>query len=778
MGYNGAMYAPSIVAQRIELAEDLLGFKLERHSPEEMDTFEARLQQKYEDAYVAAARAAQGVKEPVQAFQTVLTRQLCNPEDPRLTRDEVRWMQNERALVMCDASYFLTRYYRILYDNGVVGRFTFRAAQEIFFNAIGSMEERHIAIEILLAKARQLGMTTIVAGLLLLKSMFSHGTASVTASADGEKTREMGQKLFMAYDKLPWWMRTPYTKRSEGEKGYLKWGSIDAGIIFQHGEQTNPIAMGTTVTGYHLSEVSNYGDRAKQLIDLGLFKAVHPSPRIFGVLESTCKGDTGWWHAKYCHAKANWESGGSRLLALFLPFYLASDMYPNDTERRAHPLPADWKPNLETRKMIAESEMYVQSSQVLSQVLSKGGKPWKMHPDQAYYWEWNYLEAASDGDEKLWLQEMPHTDKAAFQGSYDNVFGKQVIAEAFSQRETQYHVFSVIGQSIESRHEPDPEDLDYGTKEYPQVRVPVKWMSRRGEEFRWELVPVSWREPFVELSDIRVDQETHMGNFFVYFPPEPGYDYSIGVDTSNGIGSDGTVIAVSRRARNEQEQDIQVAEFRDNRVSHVEAFAWGAAIGAYYSRYMNTDWGWNKPFRNPYFSIEQVAAVGDTCQLQMRKMGFGRFHKMVRYDSKPSKQRKQDAHKEGWYTFGWSRPILTDTFVILVQNHWYKINSPYTIWEADHWEVHYTDSGKNRFEHSEESTDDGLFANALAAFCPNDLKSLANRTAKQFRGDVGNSAPKLDMGATNSSMTFSVPGPMTALQRRRHNRLTQLLPRL
>ncbi len=129
-------------------------------------------------------------------------------------------------------------------------------------------------------------------------------------------------------------------------------------------------------------------------------------------------------------------------------------------------------------------------------------------------------------------------------------------------------------------------------------------------------------------------------------------------DTIYGIGCDATCIAMSRRARSAQEQDVQAAEFRDDKVSHVEAFAWGAAIAAYYSRYMNPEFGWTKPYQNPYISIEQVAAVGDTCQFQMRKMGLGRFHRMTRSDSKPSKMRKKDAFKEGWYTFGWSRPTL------------------------------------------------------------------------------------------------------------------------
>jgi len=753
------MYAQQIVDERLELAKDSLGFTPEYHSPSEIETFNAHLAKKYEREYVAAARSSQTGKEPQQSFQNTLLKLLCNPQDPKLNTEEVRFIQNERALVMADAAYFLTRFYSILNDEGRTMIFPFRSGQKIFFNVIAELEAMKLPIEILLAKARQLGMSTVVAGLILLKVMLTHGVTAVMASADEDKTRELAGKLIMAYDKIPWWLRTAYTKRSEGSKGYLKFGSIDSGLIFQHGAQTNPIAMGTTVVGYHLSEVASYPD-GEDLIDNGLFKAVHPSPRIFGVLESTCKGDTGWWHDSYWDAKDGWGKGESRLMALFLPFYCAEDMYPNETEKRGHPIPHNWQPEPETRQMMAESSLYVQSNPVLAKVLMRDGKQWEMRREQAYYWEWNFKSAKRKGTEKSWYQEMPHTDLAAFQGSYDNVFGKPLIAEIFTQRETAYHCFGIIGQSIEERHEPDEREIDW----HPDmVRVPIKWASRRAEHFNWTLVPLQWQEPFIQLAEIRND-ESHFGKFFVYEPPEPGYDYSIGIDTSNGIGRDGTVIAVSRRARSVQDQDVQVAEFRDNRVSHVEAFAWGAAISAYYSRFMNPDHGWLKPYRNPYLAIEQVAAVGDTCQFQMRKMGFGRFHQMTRYDSKPQKMRKKDAHKEGWFTFTWSRPMLTDSFVILVQNGWYKINSAYTIWEADHWEVHYTGSGKDRYEHSEDATDDGLFANAMAAFCPNDTKSMADRTARQYRGDADQQMPKLDMGPTRQEGFSRNPEPM--IQRR------------
>jgi hypothetical protein len=745
------MYSRRIVESRVEIASLQKGFPLVYHSVDEIEDFTTRMERRHADAYAAARRASQGTKEPTSVFQSTLNKLLCNPLASRLDAEESRWIQNERMLVMCDVEYFLTRYYWILNTQNELQRFSFaeRPGQKILFNIIAELEEMGIAIEILIAKARQLGMTTLVEGLLLQKILFSHGVNAVSASADQAKTREMVKKILMAYDKLPWWLRPVYTRRVESDNGFMHFGLQDSGITFQHGQQTNPIAMGSTVVTYHLSEVSSYPD-PQETIEVGLFKAVHPSPRVLGILESTCKGNTGWWHDTYWDAKAEWKNHRSRLMALFLPFYCATNLYPNPTEKISHPPPKDWRPAKETRQMMQESEAYVQSNPVLAKVMMARGKPWKLNRDQAWYWERNFMSSRAKGNEKDWFQEMPHSDRVAFQSSYESVFGKDVIAEVESQRAKQddYDVFGLRGQSIEERHEPDEDEIDHSLP-----IISIRYRSRKGTTYSWEAVPLKWEEPFGSIDEIR-DQDSHMGKLFIYAHPEKGYDYAIGVRTSNGIGDDPTVIAVCRRARNDQEQDIQVAEFRDIEVSHVEAFAFSMAIAAYYSTFMKPEHGMVR-HREPYVAIEQMKSVGDTCQLNMRLMGYRRFHHMTRYDSKPEDMRKFKARKIGWFTGAWSEPMLTDGFVILARNGWYKVNSPWTIWEMDHWEVHGTGSGKDKYVPSEDATAHGLYANAMAAFCPNDMKPLADRTAKRFM-EVGGAVrkPTLDIEPPLSGTSF------------------------
>lgn len=724
------MYASNIVSQRIGLAEREAGFRFEYHSPSDIDQFQRDLEARYADEYRQARTAAQGVEDPTRGFQVAINRLLCNPSAPRLTTEEVRFIQNERNLATCDCAYFLTRYYWIKPPSGIQ-RFTFQMGQRVYFDVIAELEARRGPIEIIAIKARQHGISTETEGIILHRGSTYYGVNAVVASADMSSTAKMSQMTFFGYDRMPWWLRPLSSRRVESSKGILEFGSLESGISFQHGNQRYGIARGDTVKIYHLSEIASYAN-PNELIEASLFKCVHPHPDVFGALESTAEGDEGWLYDTYQSSKKKWKHNKTRLCPLFLPWFVGTDKYPTPTWARTHPVPSNWIPEPETRQMMARAKIYVDSAPILSRVL---GSNWELPRTQAYYWEIQYLDARDKGNEKTWFQEMPTDDTEAFQGSYDNVFGREIIAEVWSARDTAYHVFGIVGQSIEDHFEPSIEEM-----ELAQKVVPITYRSLRGKTYDWELWPLKWEEPFTELAEIR-DDFSHMGKFFVWHLPEPGYDYSIGIDTSNGIGKDGTVIAVSRRRRSPQERDEQAAEFRSNAVSHVEAYAWAMAISAFYGKYMEQ----STRYREPYVSVEQIAAVGDTCQLQMSKMGYNRFHIPIRYDSQPKHMKKQRSHKRGWQTTGWSRPILTDGFVTLVKNGWYKVNSPYTMQEMTKWEVHLTSTGKSKNEHASSATDDGIFANAMAAFCPNDLMNMSEMSLNRFSNRVNSKLPAIDI---------------------------------
>lgn len=713
------MYDVSIVGQRIELAQEQLGFPLEYHKVSEVEDFQKGLERKYEDAYERARAAASGSAFPERTFQARMSEELSDHLAPKLSPDEVRFMQNEKFLSMCDAAYWMTRYYWIKNDRNELQRFSFRPAQKVYFDIISYLESRGLAIEVLINKARQLGMSTATEGLIAHRAMLSYGVNATIASFDQSKTLEMAKMLFLAYDMTPWWMRPVDTRRVESDRGQFMFGSQRSGVLFQHGNQASGISQGTTPTVYHLSEVAYYPD-AQSLIEIGLFKAVHPSNKVLGVLESTADGDTGWWHDTYWYSKRKWPK--SRMVALFLPWFLGTDKYPNDTYLLKNPLPAKWRPETETYDMIARAELYVRSSPALAKVL---GDKWKLPREQAWWWENLFLEARDKGKEKDHFQEYPTDDYESFQGSYESVFGRQVIEVVDNQRERGYDAYGIVGQSIEDKNEPLPEDIDYD-----KPRIPIRHVHPgKGEVYHWELVPLRWKEDWEKLSDIR-EVEIPNGMAMIFHHPEEGWEYSFGVDTSNGIGDEATVIAGSRLGKSDGDADTQVCEFRSNMVSHVEAYPYVMALAAYYSQYMPE----TTRNRQALVTIEQILAVGDTVYKDMLKMGWSRFFKFTRYDSRPKDMRKSNSRKTGWFTTGWSRPILTDNFVVAVQNGWYVVNSPWTIWEMAHWETHSTAAGKEKKEHSSDSTDDGIFANAMAYLGPNDLRSLTERSKKRNRG--------------------------------------------
>ena len=82
--------------------------------------------------------------------------------------------------------------------------------------------------------------------------------------------------------------------------------------------------------------------------------------------------------------------------------------------------------------------------------------------------------------------------------------------------------------------------------------------------------------------------------------------------------------------------------------------------------------------------------------------------------------------------------------MVLVKNGWYKVNSPYTMREMTQWEVHLTLTKKTRYEHASDATDDGIFANAMAAFCPNDLNTMAERSKNQWNTIGGSRLPQIE----------------------------------
>jgi hypothetical protein len=699
------MYAARKVKERLALAEAQFHFTPEYHSVSDVAAFEDYL--RHENKYHYNDIGKPDATQNLDAFDRA-------------------WMLNEQVLCLCDAHYWLTRYCWLIDESGDVVRFEFRMAQKILFDIIADLEERDSAIEIMVLKARQLGITSLVQPLIGHRIFFGYGVNAIAGSADQQKTQIMASKMLLSYDEMPIWLRPEATRRVESAQGMLVFGRTLSGISFQHGAQMSGIARGTTPTIFHLSEVASFTNPKVQ-IESSLFKCVHASPKVFGVLESTGEGDKGWWPDKWRSSKKDWPL--TRLCPLFLPWFCGIGLYPTPTWLHMRPVPPDWQPNKDTRLHAAKCKLYVQSQPLLSKHL---GQPWSLPREQQWWWEVTHEEAKQDDTEAVFLQELAGDDEEALQRSSISVFGHEIINILDQQRERNYEIYGLAGQSIEDAHQVDPQYYDYSRE-----RIPVKYSSTKGTSYRWELIPLR------RLSTIREnDPEDADRVLFIFHPPQPGVNYSIGVDTSEGKGEDSTVISVWALGY-KGEPDVQCAEFASPFVNHVEAFSFILCLAAHYGRFMEqgvTRW------KEPYVSIEQVAAVGDTAQTQMGLMGYSNFHRMTRYDSTIKKiiRQKKTSGKRGWFTFSWSRPLLTTNFVHASQNGWADVNSPWLLEEMKHFEVHVTKTGKEKLEHEEGTHDDRIFAAAMAVFCPHDIETLASRSTKRL--DEPSALPPIDLG--------------------------------
>ncbi len=246
--------------------------------------------------------------------------------------------------------------------------------------------------------------------------------------------------------------------------------------------------------------------------------------------------------------------------------------------------------------------------------------------------------------------------------------------------------------------------------------IRVGWTSNRGQHYEWELLPLKDLEEEVERNT--------MDRLIVFEEPRKGNNYSCGIDTADGLGEedeDRSVISVTKN-KWAHEYDSQVAEFTTNRLNSAQITAFAAAIGAWYSPACPDS-------RGIKFAIEQIRGPGDTCQHQLKMMGFNNHHDPQRYDGK--KIVEKNNHKQGFYSSSWSVSMLMGRFVEAVNGGWYIPKSRWLIEELRTLERHNT-AGRSKMEHRSGQHDDRVRAAAMAYFTVHDKDVLAERAQKRY----------------------------------------------
>lgn len=656
-----------------------------------------------------------------------------------LKPSEKRWIANERTLCALDCSYFLTRYYWIQAEAERAGEsnimhFAFRSGQRVFYRTLQRLDAKGKAKQVFCLKARKQGISTLVEGIMAWGALFFPGTRVAIASADGQKSQIMAGMFFYAIDELPWWLESTRTRdKRASDRGIIEWSHIGNQVVLQSGAMKGGIGQGTTPNFCHISEASQFTNAVTQL-DEGLLKAVTANPNNVLVIETTGDGDD--WTAKmWNECKDNYWEGKTRLLPLFLPWFMTPELYPSASWIGQYPIPRDWIPAPETVAMTHKCEAYVNSTEVLREELGKG---WKLPREQQWWWEFEFMSHRRRGIEKSFTRQHPCDDLEALIGENDKAVGEEAVEAMKRTVSDSARIYMVAGEGVETKNEPDRHLILNGEDAH---RLYTEWRDHKDNSYEWAFIPMNLLVP--DLTD-----SSSMKKALIWDEPEPDYDYGIGVDTGTGAQQDRSVINVTRKGIDDDEPDTQVAEFADDTINNTDLWAWVAALTSYYARYMT-----DSTMRHPKLCIELRRKFGDMTFNQLyHGLNFKRHNWFVPLDKTTFRPVPGKQGRPGFWTTAWSRPMLLSFFTSSVENGWYQIRSRFLRDELTKSEMRLMKSGQTRMDHVSGEHNDRIFASALSHWTLHDAECLAEWSKRKFNAH-SSAPPKIDYSPYSISVS-------------------------
>lgn len=161
---------------------------------------------------------------------------------------------------------------------------------------------------------------------------------------------------------------------------------------------------------------------------------------------------------------------------------------------------------------------------------------------------------------------------------------------------------------------------------------------------------------------------------YVWEWPEPGHSYGIGVDCSEGIGQDRSVMEVLREASPNREPG-QVAEWASAYVTGFQLWPLVMAVSCLYSTYK----------ASAGHRVQSRVAIetwtnGSATQNELQKRGWSNFHPW-KYNDKRRPTKDRDANMIGVRTNQWFRAVMLDMLLTSLSEEAIDLPSPHLIEE-------------------------------------------------------------------------------------------------
>lgn len=443
---------------------------------------------------------------------------------------------DEEILKCMEFRYYAENYHAIQskHFEQLVTVYPFFESQEIFYSKIKEIQDTGQPVQVIVLKARQLGLSTINQAILFHKTIFTENCNSLIVAQDPGQADYLFTMSRTAYDNLPWWMRPESRYESKGR--YLHFDRRDdlerqinpglrSAIYVEAANRLSGLAVGKAITCAHLSELSLWPD-AKVLAEQFIPTLSGTAGQI-AVMESTARGRDNFW---YDFWKEAWD-GKIPWVPIFIEFYRL--------KKYSLPLPKN-----EIFERTKEENDLATSVKEASKI--------DLSDEQIHWRRKKMLEfaALNSGDDSKFFQEYPSSSWVeAFQGSG---------ICAFNKKKLQYMLEKTC-------HPP----LEYGEIDLGRGREGLL----NDPQIRLKKVTPGMKPPAAEQRGTR---------FYVWERPEPGCEYFIAGDVAHGIqGGDFSCAQVIRKGRGPN-PDVQVAEWHGwiNPTPYANTLA---AIGYWYN---------------------------------------------------------------------------------------------------------------------------------------------------------------------------------------------------
>lgn len=184
-------------------------------------------------------------------------------------------------------------------------------AQREFLQEIERQYNAQKPVRIIVLKARQLGISTAMEGVLFWWSFIHRGTSGLVIAHENDASQYLFEKTKMYWDTFPW--QDLFTIKHSTQRR-LAWDETRSSIRVATAKNVQS-GRGRTLHAVHASECAFYPE--PETLMLGLRQTIPNKHGSIAVLESTANGIGNWFHDQWNLA----EDGESDYAPLFFPWY-------------------------------------------------------------------------------------------------------------------------------------------------------------------------------------------------------------------------------------------------------------------------------------------------------------------------------------------------------------------------------------------------------------------------------------------------------------------------